>query len=126
MTTARETADALESRGTAATADTGLLTGNVPTADDLGVVGNENWNGGNITPTISLSPLRLPKLMQNISASNMSDGSSVAGSSLRPIFVDGANNLTFGVAPLTGSGTWINVSGFTVAPTNSAYFVRIV
>ena len=53
MTQPRDTADVIGSRGTAATADTGLLTGNVPTADDMGMVGETvNFTAGNLNPNV--------------------------------------------------------------------------
>jgi hypothetical protein len=53
MTQPRDTADVIGSRGTAATADTGLLTGNVPTADDLSMVGETvNFTAGNLNPNV--------------------------------------------------------------------------
>lgn len=53
MTKSRETGEVLNTRGTAATKDTGLLTGQVPTADDLSMVGETiNYTGANLNPNV--------------------------------------------------------------------------
>lgn len=53
MTQSRDTGEVLNTRGTAATVDTGLLTGNVPTADELSMVGQTvNYTAANLNPNV--------------------------------------------------------------------------
>jgi hypothetical protein len=110
--------------GSASLVDTGLLTGNVPTADQLSMVGQTvNYTGENYQPDLdSGSPLNVVKLMKNVSGGSISNGASVAGSSLDLVRFDASSTIDAG-----GSigGTWKCVHGRNVSNNFSAQFVRI-
>ena len=99
----------------------GTATGEVPTADDLGVVGETNWNGGNMN-VLSWNGSNVPKLMKNISGGAISGLASVPGSSLQ--FAGGSN---LGVIVGFGSptGTWKSNITENTGNNEFAEFVRI-
>tara|TARA_R110002110_G_scaffold415850_1_gene657967 strand:+ start:14113 stop:14742 length:630 start_codon:yes stop_codon:yes gene_type:complete len=108
--------------GTSALVDTGLLTGNVPTADQLSMVGETvNYTGANYQPTTSLG-LGVVRMMQNVSGADLADGASISGGSIKIAFADSTGTI-FG-SSATVTGTWKNVSGIAILDDRFGYMVR--
>tara|TARA_R110000824_G_scaffold401309_1_gene611629 strand:- start:402 stop:779 length:378 start_codon:yes stop_codon:yes gene_type:complete len=83
MTQPRDTADVIGSRGTAATADTGLLTGNVPTADELSMVGETvNYTGANFQPDTP-DGLGITRRLRNQTGGTIVSGGTATGDNVR-------------------------------------------
>ena len=109
--------------GTAAFVDTGLLTGNVPTADDLSMVGQTiNYTGGNYQPDLA-SGIGSPRFMKNISGGTISNSGSVSGSSLQ--YAQGSTSGALFGANTPNSGAWTNVSGANLSANEFGLFVRV-
>ena len=107
----------------AAFADTGLLTGNVPTADDLSMVGETvNYTGGNYQPD-DANGLGSPRWM-----ANRSGGVHTLNSSFPASQVEWALASVSGVVVSTGatspSGSWKNVSGRDLSDNEFGLYVR--
>lgn len=122
MTKSRETGEVLNTRGTAATKDTGLLTGQVPTSDDLSMVGETtNYTGANYQPTIA-DGLNVAKEMRNLSGGTVSTGANIAGTDLR-----------FGEIDATGAwtdvgssdGTYINITKAAIGANKRGTFTKV-
>jgi hypothetical protein len=116
--------------GTAALADTGTGTANVPLNSDLGNASLDDktssgavlWDDGNYQPEVSLG-LGVVRLMKNNSGATISNNGTVSGSDLNAVFFDDLGVLTQSAA--TGSGTWKNIGGANCSDGNSREFVRI-
>lgn len=125
MTRSRDTAEvveAVESLGTASAADTGTATGQIPTADDLGVVGNTNITSENYDYNNALG-VGVVMILKNNAGSNLLAGATVNGSSLNIINLDGTGVLLDRGA--VGVGIWKNISGQNITNGNSGHFSRI-
>ena len=110
--------------GTAAFVDTGLLTGNVPTADDLGMVGQTlNWHGGNYQPTDPVG-LGVAKLMANASGGTIPPGGTMVGQGLQQVAVLSTGGIAAGSSGGTGN-IWLNDSDLNIGNGNAATFTRI-
>ena len=110
--------------GTAAEADTGLSTGNVPTADDLGMVGQTlNWHGGNYQPTDPVG-LGVAKLMANASGGTIPPGGTMVGQGLQQVAVLSTGGIAAGSSGGTGN-IWLNDSDLNIGNGNAATFTRI-
>ena len=123
MTKARDTGEVLNTRGTAATANIGLATGEIPSSDDLSMVGETvNYTGANYQPETTQG-LGVVRIMRNLSGGTVSELGSVAGSSLQFVKWSGA----FAAVPtgVTALGTWKNVSSVGVGSTEYGMFLRI-
>jgi len=107
--------------GNSASRDVGTSSGSIPDADDLGVVGNINWNGGNMQPDVILG-LKNQRIMKNVSGAIIGSGINVAGSQLNNVKFDASGVL---VALSTVGGTWRNTSGGGVANNEYREFTRI-
>ena len=95
--------------GTASLVDTGLLTGNVPTADELSMVGQTvNYTGANYQPDVPFG-IGVAREMKNISGSTITAGAAVPASSISAYFVGSTG--TWGQAGATVAGSWKNTSG---------------
>jgi len=108
--------------GTAATKDTGLASGQLPTADQLNMVGETiNYTGANYQPSTALG-IGVVRLMKNVSGSPLAQGQSVSASSLNRIYFNSSGTL---IATASGMiGTWVAVTGG-VAVNDTAEFLRI-
>ena len=123
MTQPRDTADVIGSRGTAATADTGLLTGNVPTADDLSMVGETvNYTGANFQPE-QTDGLGNQRILRNVSGATWVEGDIKSGANLQQMkFTDtGVIERIVGVVP----GSWKSVAALNLPSNYFGYFVRV-
>jgi len=108
----------------AASRDVGTATGEIPTADDLGIIGNVNWNSGNLQPEGGLSSLQIPKLFRKVGGGSVAAGATVSGGDLRRFFVDAAGNISTNAdVPV---GTYRNTSGREVLNLEYDYFVRVL
>lgn len=101
----------------------GTATGEVPTADDLFVVGETNWSTANYQPETNLNGLGVVRLMKNLSGGIITSGATIAGSMLSGTYLDASGAGQGGIA---STGTWINVSGLNLSANLHGSFVRIV
>ena len=110
--------------GTAAEADTGLATGQVPTADDMGMVGETvNYHGGNYQPTDPVG-LGVAKLMANASGGTIPPGGTMVGQGLQQVAVLSTGGIAAGSSGGTGN-IWLNDSDLNIGNGNAATFTRI-
>ncbi|MEH6451344.1 MAG: hypothetical protein V7765_21965, partial [Oleispira sp.] len=101
----------------------GTDTGQVPTADDLGVVGETNFTTANYQPEI-VTGIGVVRFMKNASGVAITDLQTVPGSALDPYDISVAGVMVgdaAGVVP----GTWKNLRGGTVSADVGSLFVRI-
>ena len=99
--------------GTSSTADTGLLSGQVPTADDLSMVGETvNWTKGNYDP-LTWQAIGHVVLAQNLTGGNIPAGTTADGSLLRQSKFTSVGAIT-GVDFLPTGYVYINMSWFTL------------
>lgn len=124
MTKSRDTGEVLNTRGTAATADTGLLTGNVPTAEDLNMVGQTiNYTGANYQPA-TVWGVGVVRTMKNASGGNISTGQQVAGDLLYSYYI-AAGVSTQWVQGLASQVWRCLAEGSTIGNGNGCLFVRV-
>ena len=113
---------ALIDAGTAATADTGLLAGNVPTADDLGMVGETvNYTGGNYQPE-DQDGLGSPRRLFNGSGASIVANQIVSGAVLRTYQTGTTGTLSAIYAP---AGNYKSVTGGIITANQTGEFVRV-
>ena len=107
--------------GSASLVDTGLLTGNVPTANQLSMVGQTvNYTGANYQPDI-FDGLGSKTRLYNIGPS-VSSAATVAGTNLKTYKADNS-----GVVSTLAfmSGTYVSSNGGTVLQNNSGDFTKV-
>ena len=98
----------------------GTDTGQVPTADDLGVVGETNWSSGNLQKDTPLG-VGVWRLMINNSGATIGSGAVVPGSSLLTGFINTVGAVLGSGVP---TGTWRNVQGNSLTDGFGGYFVK--
>lgn len=103
----------------AASYEVGTATGQIPTADDLGIVGKTNYTSGNYEPS-SFSGLNVAQMCRVVTGT-ISAGASTDGSNLRGAYGNSAGVLQAGIAM---TGTWLNVAGVGLATDEFGLFVR--
>jgi hypothetical protein len=109
--------------GTSALVNTGLLTGNVPTADQLSMVGETvNYTGANFNPQ-DIQGLNVSFLMQNNSGGVIASGATVTGASLKYYSVNSSGALAPSGLAVTGS--YKLISPFGISDQNGGSFVRV-
>jgi hypothetical protein len=109
--------------GNASQKTVGILTGQLPTADELGVVGETNWNSGNID-NFSFLSVGTRAQFRNVSGANHTSGQdNILGSVLRVVYLD--STLTQSQSSASPAGTWKNVTGITIFAGWSGSYVRM-
>jgi hypothetical protein len=109
--------------GSASLIDTGLLTGNVPTADELSMVGETvNYTGANYQPEI-FDGLNVPMLFKNNSGGSVAAGATAAGPDLEPYFISSTGAASPSGAAM--SGTYENTSGFSCDSLRGGQFTKV-
>lgn len=103
---------------------TGLATGQLPTSDELSMVGETvNYTGANYQPNDSLG-IGVVRYMQNNSGATHSNGQTgIAGSALNICFGVGSSGL-WASSGVSVVGTWTQVAGNTVGDQNYGLYVR--
>ena len=108
--------------GTASVKNTGTGAGQIPTADDLDMVGAvSNWSSNNLQTETSFG-LNM-QITVWYDGAPVVDGANVSGANIRAWAMDSSGNLTAGGA---ATGTWKNISGATVTTSRLANFMRFV
>tara|TARA_R110000850_G_scaffold101671_1_gene210168 strand:+ start:1217 stop:1603 length:387 start_codon:yes stop_codon:yes gene_type:complete len=111
MTQPRDTADVINTRGTAATLDvqttpTDTTAGALLNNETTSIGGQVNYTGGNYQPTALNGGINVPQLIRYNGGPTVIEGAAFSGSLLSYVFGTTAGALS---AIGTGAGTWINV-----------------